>query len=351
MTVEIICVGTGLLLGNIINTNAAFLAQECAKLDLSCCYQTVVGDSGEHLGATLAIALERSDIVLLSGGLGANKDELTKETVAEVLGCKLVEDAASRQMIEAFFAMGGIAPTENNQKLALIPAGAKAIVNKNGATPGILAKKNGKHIILMPGEPGELRPMFLESVAPYLQSLESDGIASLTEKVAGVGENSADGQATLEKEVADLLMEKGYTMTTAESCTGGMLAARMINVPGVSGVFKAGFVTYANEAKHKLIGVREKTLETYGAVSKETAGEMVLGAAKAAEADVAVSITGIAGPDGGTRKKPVGLVYIGCLVNGKTEVKEYHFSGNRMKIRENAASAALVQLKNLLMEQ
>lgn len=412
MTVEIICVGTELLLGNIINTNAAFLAEECAKLGLSCYYQTVVGDNRERLSATLTTALERADIVLLSGGLGPTKDDLTKETVAEVLGCELVEDATSRQMIADFFAMRGITPTENNWKQALIPAGAKAITNKNGTAPGILAKKNGKHIILMPGPPGELRPMFLESVAPYLRSLESNVIASITVKVVGVGESTAetmvadllesqtnptlapyaktgevhfritakagseaeakvlispmvdelhkrfgtgvyttDEAVTLEKAVADLLMEKGYTMTTAESCTGGMLAARMINVPGVSGVFQAGFVTYANEAKHKLIGVCEKTLETYGAVSKETAGEMVTGAAKAADADVAVSITGIAGPDGGTREKPVGLVYIGCLVNGKTEVKEYHFSGNRMKIRENVVAAALVQLRSMLMER
>lgn len=411
MTVEIICVGTELLLGNIINTNAAFLAQECAKLGLSCYYQTVVGDNRERLLATIKTALERSDIVLLSGGLGPTKDDLTKETVAEVLECELVQDSVSRQMIADYFAMRNIAPTENNWKQALIPKGAKAIENKNGTAPGILAQKNGKHIILMPGPPGELRPMFLESVAPYLRALDSDVIESVTVKVVGLGESRAetmvadlleeqtnptlapyaktgevhfritakagskaeakaliapvvlelrqrfgtcvyttDENVTLEKAIADLLMEKGYTMTTAESCTGGMLAARMINVPGVSGVFKAGFVTYANEAKQKLIGVREETLAAFGAVSKETAGEMAVGAAKAAGADVAVSITGIAGPDGGTPEKPVGLVYIGCTVMGKTDIREYHFSGNRMKIRENVVAAALVQLRNLLID-
>ncbi len=153
------------------------------------------------------------------------------------------------------------------------------------------------------------------------------------------------------EEVVDLLLKKGYTMTTAESCTGGMLAARITDVPGVSDVFKAGFITYANEAKHKLIGVQQETLAAFGAVSKETAGEMVVGAAKAAEADVAVSITGIAGPGGGTLKKPVGLVYIGCFVKGKKQVKEYHFSGNRKEIREKVVEAALVQLKNMLLEQ
>ncbi len=412
MTVEIICVGTELLLGNIINTNAAFLAEECAKLGLSCYYQTVVGDNRERLRDTISVALKRSEIVLLSGGLGPTKDDLTKETVAEVLGCGLAEDTASRQMIADYFAMRGIVPTENNWKQALIPVGAKAIVNRNGTAPGILAEKDGKHIILMPGPPGELRPMFTESVAPYLRSLDSEVIESVTVKVVGIGESTAetmvedllenqtnptlapyaktgevhfritakadcennakaliapmaeelekrfgtkiytmDDSVTLEMAVAELLAKRGFTMTAAESCTGGLLAARMINVPGVSGVFKAGFVTYANEAKQKLIGVCQETLELYGAVSRETAKEMALGAAREAGADVAVSITGIAGPDGGTAQKPVGLVYIGCFVAGQLEVREYHFSGNRMKIRENTVAAALVQLRNMLIEQ
>jgi len=153
---------------------------------------------------------------------------------------------------------------------------------------------------------------------------------------------------SLEKEVADLLAQKKFTMTTAESCTGGMLAARMVNVPGVSGVFNAGFITYANEAKQKLVGVKHETLEAYGAVSRETAGEMAEGAAKAAGADVAVSTTGIAGPDGGTPEKPVGLVYIGCFVDGNLSVKEYHFGGSRIEVRERTVEAALVQLKEML---
>lgn len=153
----------------------------------------------------------------------------------------------------------------------------------------------------------------------------------------------------LEEEVVTLLTERGLTMTTAESCTGGMIASRIVNVPGVSAVFKAGFVTYANEAKSRLIGVKEETLLTYGAVSRQTAGEMAKGAAAAAEADVSVSVTGIAGPDGGTKEKPVGLVYIGCFVQGVLTVEEYHFHGSRRENRESAAEAALQLVKRCIL--
>lgn len=411
MVAEIICVGTELLLGNIVNTNAAFLAAECAKSGLSCYYQTVVGDNRERLREVLYRAMERSDVVLVSGGLGPTKDDLTKETAAEVLGCRLVEDETSRRQIAAYFAMKGVKPTENNWKQALIPEGAAAIENPNGTAPGILAKKDGKYLILMPGPPGELRPMFTERVAPFLHTLTGEVVESVMVKVAGIGESKAETmvadlleqqtnptlapyaktgevhfritakaadaeeaqtliapmeaelrkrfgshiytdkeEVTLEMAVAGLLLEKGLTMTTAESCTGGMFAARMVNVPGVSGILKAGFVTYANQAKQALIGVKQETLEVYDAVSKETAAEMAAGAAKRAKADVAVSVTGIAGPDGGTAERPVGLVYIGCYVQGRVEVEEYHFCGNRMKIRESATAAALVQLRNCLLK-
>lgn len=410
MTVEIICVGTELLLGNIVNTNAAFLAEECAKLGLSSYYQTVVGDNRERLLETLKTALSRSDIVLLSGGLGPTKDDLTKETVAEALGVALKEDAESRRLIEAYFQARGIVPTENNWKQALVPQGGKAIANKNGTAPGIAIEKNGKHVILMPGPPNELKPMFFDGVVPYLRALDEEVIASVTVKVVDIGESRAetmvedlikaqdnptlapyaktgevhfrvtakahdekqakalmeplvkelknrfgshvyttDEAVTLEQAVADILLEKKFTMTTAESCSGGLLAARMINVPGISEVFKAGFITYANEAKQELIGVREETLKQYGAVSSQTAEEMAQGAARAAAADVAVSVTGIAGPDGGTKEKPVGLVYISTWVQGRMQTKEYHFCGSRMKIRESVVASALVQLRSSLL--
>ena len=154
----------------------------------------------------------------------------------------------------------------------------------------------------------------------------------------------------IEKAVADILAARGLTMTTAESCTGGLISARMVNVPGVSNVFKAGFITYANEAKQKFLGVKEETLMQFGAVSRQTAEEMAEGAARAAEADVAVSVTGIAGPDGGTKEKPVGLVYIGCYISGNVKVEEYHFDGDRIQVRERTAQAALMQLLECLKE-
>lgn len=407
MTVEIICVGTELLLGNIVNTNAAFLAEKCAALGLSSYFQIVVGDNRERLIQTIKTALKRADIVILSGGLGPTGDDLTKEAAAEAFGRLLVEDEKSRRQIETYFAQRGIMPTENNWKQALIPEGAKAIPNKNGTAPGIIMEENGKYAVLLPGPPGELKPMFTDSVMPYLRTLEDDVIESVTVKVVGIGESRAETMVsdlmenqsnptiapyaktgevhfritaraggskeaqeliapvakelekrfgshiytmeedvTLEKAVTDLLAEKNWTIATAESCTGGLLAARLVNVPGVSKVFHAGFVTYADEAKQSLIGVKKETLEQFGAVSRQTAGEMAVGAAKAAGADVAVSITGIAGPDGGTKEKPVGLVYIGCYVDGQVRVEEYHFTGSRLKIRESVVASALVLLRN-----
>ncbi len=410
MIAEIICVGTELLLGNIVNTNAAFLAKECADLGLSCYYQTVVGDNPERLYQTVKTAIERSDIILLTGGLGPTKDDLTKETVAKVFECPLYLDEVSKRRIAEYFELRDRIPTENTWKQAMIPEGAIVVENENGTAPGVIIEKNGKRAILMPGPPSELQPMFLNSIAPYLKELEKRTIVSVTVKIVGIGESQAetmvadlmdsqtnptlapyaktcevhfrvtaradsvkeamelnqpmvlelqkrfgnniyttDANVSLEQALADMLLGKRLSMSTAESCTGGLVAARMIKVPGVSKIFKGGFITYADETKQKLLGVDQKTLELYGAVSPQTAEEMARGAANALSSDVAISITGIAGPEGGTEKKPVGLVYIGCYVMGKVQIQEYHFSGNRMKIREYATATALIQLRNCLL--
>lgn len=411
MTVELICVGTELLLGNIVNTNAAYLAEKCAGLGLSCYYQSVVGDNKQRLKETLQTAVNRSDVVILSGGLGPTEDDLTKETAAEVMGRKLVEDAASRAHIEAYFAERGITPTENNWKQALMPVGGKILPNPNGTAPGVIIAENNTHVVLLPGPPHELKPMFENHVIPYLKKLEPGIISSQTVKVCGVGESKVemllkdliDGQdnptlatyakpgevhirvtakaegekearrmikpvikeiksrmgsniyttdedVTLERAVVELLLANKLTITCAESCTGGLLSARLINVPGVSEVYKSGYVTYSNKAKKKILGVKKSTLEKYGAVSRQTAAEMAKGLAFVGKSDVAVSITGVAGPDGGTEEKPVGLVYIACCVKGEVTVKEYHFSGNRQTIRESAVSAALVLMRNCMLE-
>lgn len=411
MTVEIICVGTELLLGNIVNTNGAYLAEKCAQMGLSCYYQTVVGDNEQRLSEVLKTALERSEIVLLSGGLGPTQDDLTKETAAKVMGRKLVADDESRAQIAAYFEQKGVQPTENNWKQAMIPEGAVVLENRNGTAPGVIIREGESHVILLPGPPAEMMPMFEESVVPYLNEVEPGVIFSQTVKICGVSESKAetmvkdllDGQTnptiatyaktgevhirvtakaenekearrlikpvvkelknrfgydiysteedtTLEKAVVDLLVANGLTVSCAESCTGGMLSARLINISGVSDVYKCGYVTYSNKAKRKLLGVKKPTLQKHGAVSSQTAEEMVKGAAFVSKADVTVAVTGIAGPDGGSAQKPVGLVYIACNVKGTISVKEFHFSGNRTRVRESATTAALMLMRTCMLE-
>lgn len=411
MTVELVSVGTEILLGNIVNTNAAYLAEQCAALGFSCFYQTVVGDNEERLMQALQTALGRSDIVIASGGLGPTQDDLTKETAAKVLGRSLYMDDHSKERIAQYFTRRGLELTENNWKQAMVPEGATVIDNDNGTAPGIIMEENGKRIILLPGPPGELIPMFESAVGPYLAGAAAGVIYSQTVKLCGIGESKAetmiadliaqqgnptiapyaktgevhlritakaeeekearklvkpvvkelknrfgmnvyttDKDVTLEEAVVDLLLANRLTVTTAESCTGGLLSARLINVPGVSEVFKSGQVTYSNKAKHKLLGVKKPSLDKYGAVSENVAKQMAKGAAVSSKADVAVAITGIAGPDGGTAQKPVGLVYIACSVCGKMKIKEYHFSGSRSKIRENSVTAALTLMRQSILE-
>lgn len=411
MTVEIIAVGTEILLGNIVNTNAAYLAEKCAGLGLSCYHQDVVGDNEERLCETIRTALSRADILLLSGGLGPTQDDLTKEAAAKVMGKSLYLHEESKEAIRAFFEKRGLEITDNNWKQAMVPEGCIVVENPNGTAPGIIMAENGKHVILMPGPPNELVPMFETSIMPYLSKLQSCVIFSQTVKICGVGESkletmirdliekqtnptvatyaktgevhlrvtaraedekeakklvkpmvkelkgrfgssiyTTDDTVTLEKAVVDLLLANHLTICTVESCTGGLLAARLINVPGVSEVFKAGYITYSNKAKRRLLGVKKTLLLKHGAVSEQVAKEMARGAALASKADVTVSITGIAGPDGGTEEKPVGLVYMGCSVCGRITVKKCQFSGSRGKIRENAVSAALSLMRECILQ-
>lgn len=411
MIVELISVGTEILLGNIVNTNAAYLSEKCAALGLSCYYQDVVGDNEERLCETIRTALGRADILLLSGGLGPTQDDLTKEAAAKVMNKPLFLHEESKAAIQRFFEKRGLEITDNNWKQAMMPEGCIVVDNPNGTAPGVIMAENGKHVILMPGPPNELIPMFETSIIPYLAKLQAGVIFSQTVKICGVGESKAetmvkdliDGQTnptiatyaktgevhlrvtaraedekaakklvkpmvkelkgrfgshiyttedevTLEKAVVDLLLANKLTISTVESCTGGLLAARLINVPGVSEVFKSGYITYSNKAKRRLLGIKKSLLLKHGAVSKEVAREMVKGAALVSKADVTVSVTGIAGPDGGSEEKPIGLVYIGCDVCGRITIKEYHFSGDRAKIRENSVSAALSLMRECILQ-
>ena len=411
MTVEIISVGTELLLGNIVNTNAQFLAEKCALLGLSLYHQVTVGDNRGRLSEAIRTAIKRSDIVILIGGLGPTEDDLTKEVCAEVMGFPLVEDPHTRARLVEFF-KNSIYKTisDNNWKQALVPDGAKVLDNDNGTAPGLILEKYGKSAILLPGPPNELIPLFMEQVYPYLQRLRPEMICSQMVKICGIGESQVEdklldlidkqtnptiatyaktgevhlrvtakaGSAeeadklikpvvkeirkrfgdcvystkedeTLEMAVVKLLKKLELTVTTAESCTGGMLAARLVNVPGVSDVFREGFITYANKAKRKILDVSKGTLKKYGAVSEQTAKEMATGGVFATDADVCIAITGLAGPDGGTEEKPVGLVYIACYLKDRVRVEKYQFKGDRNKIREQSVVKALDLLRRSIL--
>lgn len=412
MVVELISVGTEILLGNITNTNARYLAEECAVLGLSNFYQVTVGDNEERLSEAIRTALGRSDIVLLSGGLGPTEDDITRETTAKVLGRPMYEAAEIRERIQAYFERTGRTAPDNNWRQAMVIEGAQVIENNNGTAPGMIVKTDDKKtIILLPGPPQEMQPMFKESIAPYLAGVDEQIIYSKTVKICGIGESKVaeqlhdliDAQTnptigtyakngevhlritasgtdaketrksvkpivkeikkrfgdavyttreneTLEQHVVGLLKRRNMTVTTAESCTGGLLSGTLVNVPGASEVFGEGYITYSNEAKHKLLGVKKKTLKNEGAVSKACAKEMAKGAAKAAGTRVAVSVTGIAGPDGGTAEKPVGLVYIGCYVDGDVWVECCHFNGERQKIRELTVKKALDILRHCILK-
>jgi nicotinamide-nucleotide amidase len=415
MTVELLSVGTELLLGNIVNTNANYLSQKCAQLGFSLYYQVTVGDNEGRLCESIQTALNRSDILILTGGLGPTQDDMTKEAVAKVLGLELKMDDASKEHIASYFRFRyqkdvSAVITENNWKQALKIDGSIVVENNNGTAPGYIVETNGKTVILMPGPPNEMISMFEESIYPYLEKKQNKVFVSSMVKICGVGESKAETdildlinsqtnptiapyaktsevhfrvtasadtkekaaamilpvveelyrrfgnniysvreEETLEEVVVKLLAEKNYTITTAESCTGGMLTGRLVNVPGVSERLKEGFITYSNDAKRKYLGVKEDTLATYGAVSEQTAEEMVLGAAKVSGADTAIAVTGIAGPEGGTQEKPVGLVYIACFVKGQVTVKELRLKGNRLKIRDQSVIAALDLLRRQLL--
>lgn len=411
MTAELISVGTELLMGNIVNTNAAYLAARCADLGAVCYFQSVVGDNPVRLRETVETALSRADVVLVTGGLGPTQDDLTKQTIAALFGRELYVNEAVRAGLEDYFAKRGIVCTENNFRQALIPDGAEILENHNGTAPGIHIFDERGHVFLMPGPPNEMKPMFEESVAPRLLAMSGEVILSQMVKVCGIPESTAETmirdileaqtnptiapyaklgevhfrisakakdieaakelnkpvveellkrfgsavyavseQEELEDAVIALCREHGYHISTAESCTGGMISARLVNVAGSSACLDRSFVTYANEAKIQELGVSGQTLARFGAVSEETALEMVRGAQTHGKAEVAVAVTGIAGPAGGTPEKPVGLVYVACAVKERVWVNKYIFGGNRMKNRENATTVALAMVRNCILE-
>ena len=412
MVVELVSVGTELLLGNIVNTNARYLSEKCAMLGLSVYYQTTVGDNEERLAEVIKTALNRSDIVILNGGLGPTEDDLTKETCAKVMGLPLVTDQHTEERLKEYYKGRKKEDLpESNWKQAVIPEGAVVFDNGNGTAPGLVVEQNGKTVILVPGPPNELYPMMEKQICPYLQKKNEEVILSQMVKICGFGESkveemildlidkqtnptlatyakqgevhlrvtaraateeeakkllkpmvkeikkrfgeavyTTDEKETLTDVVAKLLKKHELTVTTAESCTGGLLAGTLVGVPGVSEVFREGFVTYSNKAKRKLLDVSKSTLKKYGAVSAQTAKEMAKGGVFATDADICVAITGLAGPDGATPEKPIGLVYIACYMNDKVHVEEFRFKGDRQKIRERSVVQALDVLRRSILE-
>jgi nicotinamide-nucleotide amidase len=402
MTAEFISVGTELLLGNIVNTNAQYLSQKCAELGLSVYYQVTVGDNEKRLEATIKHAINRSDVVILTGGLGPTEDDLTKETVAKAIGRKLETNEESLELIKSYFAKRKATIAANNYKQAEVIEGAIVLQNGNGTAPGQIVEDEGTLIILLPGPPNEMKPMFEEQVFPYLRKKNKYSLYSKMVKITGIGESSVEmaikdlidkqtnptiapyakasevnlritasaksesvaealiapiieelrirfgnkifttqEDETLAMVVVKLLNQKGLKVSTAESITGGLIVTKLTDCPGASNVIEKAYITYSDQAKEDELLVPSKLIEKYGVVSAETAEAMARGLYNKTGSDVTLGITGVAGPTGGSDKVPIGTVYICCYYNGEVYTRNIVLPGNRAKVREDAAINAL----------
>ncbi len=406
--IEIINTGTELLLGNTLNTHGAWFGRELFKLGLRISRQTTVPD-GDAIRESLEEAIGRADAVIVTGGLGPTSDDLTREITAEVLGLDLITDEAALRSLEGFFSLRGRTMVDANRKQALCPVGADILPNPNGTAPGIYVppRLNGQAncaVFLLPGPPRELYPMYHAEVVPRLKALAGienihdalvlkftgigesdfhDGIDARLAAVPGleygycahigevdlrlIGDAAAIGEgrkitlerfgsflisddgASMEKTVVRLLQERGMKIATAESCTGGLISNRITNVPGASEVFTHGFITYANEAKTGMLGVAPQDIETRGAVSDTVARAMAEGALRASGASIAVSVTGIAGPGGGTEEKPVGTAWLAVAVKGgETEAFKVYHPRSRKDFKLAVSQAALEAVRRRL---
>lgn len=392
-------------MGDILNTDAQFLSIELARLGISVIHQSTVGDNRERLLAQLKEAADRSDIIILSGGLGPTPDDLTKEVCCEFFGKKMFLHEPTVEKIKTYFSTKGMKMAQNNLKQAMLPKDCVIFPNDNGTAPGMAIEKDGVHILVLPGPPRELKPMFRNCAVPYLMQFSDRIIVSHNIRTFGIGESlmaervndlfdaenptvapyAKDGEALLrvtamartkeeaenlckpvineiknrldgfvygvdytciEEAVIEKLKEKHIKVATAESCTGGLIAKRITDVPGASEVFDCGIISYANEIKHRVLGVSEDDLNKYGAVSEPVARQMARGALKVSGADIAVSVTGIAGPDSDSTNKPVGLVYIGLADRDNVWVRELRTSRkDRSYNRYVSASNALNMIR------
>ncbi|MEA1882985.1 MAG: competence/damage-inducible protein A [Thermotogota bacterium] len=405
MVCEIICVGTELLLGSVVNTNATFISEKLSTMGFSLFRQTVVGDNVQRIKDVLNSAFKSADLVIMSGGLGPTQDDLTKEAACEFFRQKMVLHDPSLKRIKSYFKDKPL--SKFNEKQAMFPSNAVVLDNDNGTAPGAILEKDGKRIVLLPGPPNELRPMF-EKVLAYLSRFQEGVFFSKELKFFGIGEStvveiiediienqtnptiapyagdaevklritaSADSiekakelilpverqirnkignyiygtdNDTLEKVAVQKLIENNLTLSTAESCTGGLLSSTIVDVSGASKTFLGGFITYSNEEKTNRLGVDRETLKKHGAVSSQTAEAMAKGVCKYVDTNIGISTTGIAGPTGGTKEKPVGTVFIGLCYNGEVISKRFFFRGNRGKIRIRTVKMALKMLIELI---
>ncbi len=405
MIAEIISVGTELLLGNIINTNSAFLSNELAKLGIDVYFHVTAGDNRQRLIETINTAMGRSDLIISTGGLGPTSDDITKETIAEATGRRLKLHEGELERLKSRFERSGREMTPNNIKQAYVPEGGLTVSNDNGTAPGIILELENTTFIMLPGPPIEMKAMFFEKIVPYLKTRSKDPLVSVTLRFFGIGESALEHQLSdlikgqsdptiapyageggvkirltsrsikgediprsifntitaIEKElgeyiysyhdrslqqvVAMLLGETGKTLSVAESCTGGRLSALLTSVPGISKAFAGGIISYNNRIKQNLLSVDEGTLNIKGAVSHETALGMAEGVRKICNTDIGLSVTGIAGPGGGSGIKPVGLVYMALSTKDGSRSWEHKFTGNREKVQSLAAGNALNHLR------
>lgn len=408
MKVEIIAVGTEVLMGDIVNTNAQYIARMLSMLGLGTYYHSAVGDNAQRLKEMFRVGFERADIIIATGGLGPTKDDLTKEVAGEFFNREMVLDPESLEIIQGYFERLGRPLPPNNKKQAYFPAGSIIIPNANGTAPGCIIEENNKVLIMLPGPPAELKPMFQDAIAPYLAKYSNGVLVSTIIRMFGIGESAmekeiediiqnqsnptiapyaqkgglilrltawgkteeealgymkpvkaqlyqrlgqyiyGEGEKGLATLVCEGLIEQDLKISVAESCTGGLLASTFIDYPGISQVLSEGHITYSNAAKMKYLGVAEKTLEEHGAVSFETAEEMAEGVQELAGSDIGIATTGIAGPDGGSKEKPVGLVYIGIAFKSKTYSYQLQLTGNREKVRHMTTMWAFYYLLLLL---
>lgn len=410
LSAEIISVGSEILLGQIINTNSAYLARKLASEGIDIFYQSVVGDNQRRLSDAIKTALHRSDIIITTGGLGPTVDDITISAIADSLSLPLVFNKNVLHDIENHFNKKRIKMPIDNKRQANIPKGSFVILNPVGTAPASIVESGKRSIIALPGPPRELIPIFEHSIIPYLRkkcgvrsiiftyTIRTTGMpesavnkkirhwlkmagditvgiyASLGEvdiKITAKAKNKKEAvtkianvrsricttlgdivygfdSETLESALGQILAKRRLTLAIAESCTGGLISDRITNVPGSSRYFRLGIITYSNDSKINELGVPSDLIKKCGAVSRETAQSMAKGLLKKAATDYAIAVTGIAGPAGGTKAKPAGLVYVALAGRRKSAVIERRFLGSRLDIKLQASTAALDMLRNAL---